>query len=131
MPYKTKWPDSRQTSQGQKLTTSNPNDTHFAAARKAFSNRKLNRDSLPSPAKYLNEHGMLAKAPRGEWVSITCPVHAGGNESNPSLRVSLIDGHFKCMACSAKGGDVIALHRLITGASFMEAVLDLGGRFDG
>lgn len=74
---------------------------------------------------------MLAKAPCSEWVSITCPVHAGGNECTPSMRVSLIDGHFKCMACGEKGGDVIALHRLITGASFMEAVLDLGGRFDG
>jgi DNA primase len=86
---------------------------------------------LPSPAKYLNEHGMLAKPPRGEWVSVTCPAHAGGSESNPSLRVSLVNGNFKCMACGAKGGDVIALHRLITGASFMEAVLDLGGRVDG
>lgn len=131
MPYKTKWPDSRQTSSGQKLTTSNPNNTHFATARKAFSYRPLNRDSLPTPVAFLRRCGLLTKAPCSEWVSITCPVHAGGNERTPSMRVSLIDGHFKCMACGVKGGDVIALHRLITGASFMEAVLDLGGRFDG
>jgi hypothetical protein len=131
MPYKTKWPDSRQTSSGHKSTTSNQDNTDFAIARKAFSNRKLNRDSLPSPANYLSERGLLTKTPCSEWVSITCPAHAGGNESNPSMRVSLVDGHFKCMACDAKGGDVLALHRLITGASFMAAVIDLGGRFDG
>lgn len=131
MPYKTKWPDSRQTSSGHTFTISSNNNTDFPSARKAFSYRTLNRDSLPSPTTFLRERGLLAKAPRGEWVSITCPVHAGGKESNPSMRVNLIDGHFKCMACGAKGGDVIALHRLITGANFMAAVLDLGGRFDG
>jgi hypothetical protein len=131
MPFKTKWPDSRQTNSSHQTTISNSDNTHSAMSRKAFSNRKLIRDSLPSPAKYLNEHGMLAEAPRGEWVSITCPAHAGGAERNPSLRVSFVNGNFKCMACGAKGGDVIALHRLITGASFMEAVLDLGARFDG
>jgi hypothetical protein len=131
MAYKTKWPDSRQTSSGQKLTTSNPNNTHSARSRKAFSYRPLNRDSLPAPTTFLRERGLLTKALRGEWVSITCPVHAGGKESNPSMRVNLVDGHFKCMACGAKGGDIIALNQLFLGVSFGEAVLDLGGRFDG
>lgn len=93
--------------------------------------KTLDRDSLPTPAQYLSHRGLLKRKPCGEWAAITCPVHAGGKESNPSMRVNLIDGHFKCMACGEKGGDVIALHRLITGASFMEAVLELGGRFNG
>ena len=93
--------------------------------------RTLVKDSLPAPAQYLSHRGLLKRKPCGEWAAITCPVHAGGKELNPSMRVNLIDGHFKCMACGEKGGDVIALHRLITGASFMAAVFDLGGRFDG
>ena len=93
--------------------------------------KTLDRDSLPTPAQYLSHRGLSKRKPRGEWVAITCPVHAGGNERTPSMRVNLIHGHFKCMACGEKGGDVIALHRLITGASFMAAVLDLGGKFDG
>lgn len=91
--------------------------------------RTLDRGSLPTPAQYLSHRGLLKGKPRGEWAAISCPVHKGGSESNPSLRVSLIDGHFKCMACGAAGGDVIALHRIITGTNFLQAVQDLGGKF--
>ena len=41
----------------------------------------------------------------------------------------LLPQAFRCHACGVKGGDVIALHRLITGMGFAEAVRDLGGRF--
>ena len=92
--------------------------------------KAINRDSLPPPLQYLVSQGLLKRAPRGEWASICCPVHKGGTESNPSLRINLVDGHFKCMACGASGGDVIALHRLVTGAGFIAAVEELGGRFD-
>lgn len=94
------------------------------------SNRKaIDRASLPSPLQYLTGRGLLKGKTRGEWISIRCPVHKAGAEDNPSLRVSLADGHFKCMACGASGGDLIALHRLITGLGFLDAVRDLGGRF--
>jgi len=91
--------------------------------------RALDRDSLPTPLQYLTERGLMKGKVRGEWASIVCPAHKGGAEQNPSLRVSQIDGHFRCLACGVKGGDIIALHRLITGAGFREAVRDLGGRF--
>ena len=92
--------------------------------------RTLDRGSLPTPAQYLSHRGLFKGKPRGEWAAICCPVHKGGTESNPSLRVSLVDGHFKCMACGAAGGDVVALHRIIAGVGFMDAVRELGGRFD-
>lgn len=92
--------------------------------------KSLNHGSLPAPLQYLTERGLLERKPRGEWAAIICPTHKGGAEKNPSLVVSLIDGHFKCMACGASGGDVIALHRLVTGLGFLDAVRDLGGRFD-
>jgi hypothetical protein len=91
--------------------------------------RSVDRASLPSPLAYLKQRGAFTTKPRGEWASICCPSHKGGDEQHPSLRVSLTDGHFRCHACGAKGGDVIALHRLATGLGFVEAVHDLGGRF--
>ena len=89
----------------------------------------LDRASLPSPLQYLTGRNLLKGKTRGEWVSIRCPAHKGGAEKTPSLGVNLIDGHFKCRTCGAKGGDLIALHRLIASMSFLDAVRDLGGRF--
>jgi CHC2-type zinc finger protein len=89
----------------------------------------LDHSSLPAPAHYLAERGLLMRKPRGEWTQIRCPAHKRGDERNPSMSVSLVDGHFRCHACGASGGDVLALHRLVTGLGFRESVVDLGGRF--
>lgn len=101
-------------------------------SRKVLERRKvLDRQSLPAPLQYLTERGLLKRkpGPREEGAAITCPAHKGGAEKNPSLIVSKIDGHYRCMACGVSGGDLVALHRLITGAGFLEAVRELGGRF--
>lgn len=99
-------------------------------SRKPIAARKsLDRESLPTPLQYLSERGLLKRKAPGEWAAIVCPTHKGGTEKNPSLRVNLIDGHYRCMACRASGGDLVALHRLITGMGFKDAVRDLGGRF--
>lgn len=93
--------------------------------------KSLDRSTLPTPLQYLTERGLHKGKQRGQWVSICCPAHKAGAEDHPSMRVSVTDGHFKCMACGAKGGDLVALHRLITGLSFRDAVRDVGGRFHG
>lgn len=89
----------------------------------------LDRASLPTPLQYLHDRHLIAGKQRGQWLSIVCPAHKAGGEHHPSMRVSVADGHYRCMACGAKGGDIIALHRLITGVGFRAAVNDLGGRF--
>lgn len=86
---------------------------------------RFDRAQLPTPARYLDSRGLLPDS-RGAWAAIRCPVHKQGAEANPSMRVNLGDGHFRCMACGAKGGDVLALHRLITGVGFIEAARELG-----
>ena len=88
--------------------------------------KTLDRSSLPDPLNYILERGLSTGRPRGEWATIRCPVH---DDDHPSMNVSITDGHFRCHACGAKGGDIIALHRLITGMGFLDAVRDLGGRF--
>ena len=89
----------------------------------------LDRESLPTPLQYLTERNLLTGKARGAWASIRCPAHKAGGEENPSMRVNTIDGHYRCMACGEKGGDLVALHRLFTSLGFRDAVKDLGGRF--
>ena len=114
---------------------STPTQTGLDLYRRIFSSKSgaprqsLDRRSLPTPSQYLTERGLLKSKARGEWAAITCPAHKGGAEQNASLRVSQIDGHYCCHACGVKGGDIVALHRLITGMGFIEAVSGLGGRF--
>lgn len=88
--------------------------------------RVFDKALLPTPARYLDSRGLLPTSVRGPWAAIRCPSHKQGGEVNPSLRVSLEDGHFRCMACGVKGGDVLALHRLFTGSGFVEAARELG-----
>ena len=115
--------------------TTNLTETGLHLYRQIFSSktragrRSLDPGSLPTPSQYLTERGLLKGKARGEWTAIICPAHKGGSENHPSLGVSMVDGHFRCHACGAKGGDIIALHRLATGLGFREAVRDLGGRF--
>jgi hypothetical protein len=114
---------------GMRQDLGSPGLAHYDRLFGRRTRRELDRDSLPSPIQYLSQRGLLKRGARGNWASITCPVHKNGNEANPSLRVNLIDGHFKCMACGASGGDIVALHRLASGLGFVDAVHAVGGRF--
>jgi CHC2 zinc finger len=102
----------------------------FAGRARTSGTTPFCRDKLPTPTRYLTDRGFLVRQPQGEWVTIVCPRHKGGNEKRPSMGVSLADGHFRCHACGAKGGDIIALHRLITGMGFRDALRDLGALGD-
>ena len=117
-------------------STQHPHDNAYAGPahyERLFGSRRaapeLDRGSLPTPTAYLRARGLFKQRVRGEWVSVRCPAHKSGNETHPSMRVSLVDGHFRCMACGVAGGDIVALHRLVTGLGFRDAVRDLGGRF--
>ena len=91
---------------------------------------KLDRQSLPPPLSYIASSGLRIGKCSGAWISVCCPIHKSGAEKNPSLSVNINDGHFICHSCGIKGGDILALHRLIhPGLGFREAVHDLGGRF--
>lgn len=60
-------------------------------------------------------------APRGTgWCEGgLCPFHADNQAG--SFKVSLDTGAFKCFACGAKGGDIIAFIQLRDGLSFVDA----------
>jgi DNA primase len=80
------------------------------------------RDALPDPATYYLSVGLRLLG-RGLWRSVLCPFH---QDHKPSLRVNVETGSFRCMACGAKGGDVLAFHRMRHGLSFLQAARDLG-----
>ena len=91
---------------------------------------KLDRRSLPSPLSYLASAGIRIGKRGGDWIGVCCPIHKGGAEKNPSMSVEVNTGGFFCHSCGIKGGDIVALHRLIhPNLGFREAVADLGGRF--
>ena len=82
----------------------------------------FDRNLLPNPSKYYSEQGLKLTGD-GEWRKALCPFH---KDTRPSLGVRLESGSFRCMACGASGGDVLAFHILRYGMGFMEAAKSLG-----
>ncbi|SEA50561.1 CHC2 zinc finger domain-containing protein [Nitrosospira multiformis] len=80
------------------------------------------RNLLPTPFQYYKGQG-LKFIGGGEWKSACCPFH---DDKRPSLRVRLDTGGFRCMACGAYGGDVLAFHMQRHRLSFVEAAKQLG-----
>jgi len=82
----------------------------------------FDRTMLPSTITYFNGQG-LRLIGRGAWRSTRCCFH---EDARPSLRINVETGAYKCMACGAKGGDVLDFHRARHGLSFPQAARDLG-----
>ena len=87
----------------------------------------IERAKRIDPAAFLQSRGLMTKRTPGDWAAIRCPVHKQGKEQHQSMRINLRDGHYRCMVCGERGGDLIALHRLLTGARFTDAVRELAG----
>ena len=84
----------------------------------------LNRSGMLSVETYLDREGLDWKK-SGAAALLRCPFH---DDTRPSLLLNLADGHYRCLACGERGGDLIAFHRQRTGLGFAEAVRELGGR---
>ena len=80
------------------------------------------RDRLPDPAKYFEEQGFTFIG-GGEWRSTKCVFHP---DHDPSLRVRLASGSFRCMTCGAKGGNIVDFHMKRHGLDFKETARELG-----
>ncbi|MDE2420895.1 MAG: hypothetical protein KGO49_06920 [Gammaproteobacteria bacterium] len=78
----------------------------------------FNRSALPSPEAYYMSIAQLTLIGSGEWRNAICPFH---DDTNPSLRINVAIGCFRCMACDAKGGDVIAFHMKKHNMTFINA----------
>lgn len=80
------------------------------------------RDLLPDPLAYFAAEGVQLSG-RGPWRDALCPFHT---DTRPSLRVNAETGAFRCMACGASGGDVLAFHRRRHEMGFIETARALG-----
>lgn len=81
------------------------------------------RANLPFPVEYYKTQNINLKVSGAKWQSTKCPFHA---DTNPSLRVNVETGSFRCMACAARGGDVLAFHQQRYRLNFVEACKQLG-----
>ncbi len=87
-----------------------------------FYESAFNRGRLPLPNDYYRNQGLKLTG-GGEWKSAICPFHA---DKKPSLRIRLDSGGFRCMACGAHGGDVLAFHMQRYHLGFVSAAKALG-----
>jgi DNA primase len=82
----------------------------------------FDRRLLPTPAAYYAGEGVKLLG-RGAWRDALCPFH---QDTSPSLRVRIETGAFRCMACGAHGGDVLAFHMQRHVPRFVAAAKSLG-----
>jgi hypothetical protein len=81
------------------------------------------REKLPHPVSYYEALGLTLRGPRSaEWKTTECRFHGGSD----SMRIKVSTGAFVCMACGARGADVLAYERAVYGIGFFEAAKRLG-----
>jgi hypothetical protein len=87
---------------------------------------RLNRKLLPTPLTVLSQLSIRPGRPNqpGYW-KLCCPFHKDGKESNPSLNLHHTNGHYRCHACGAKGGDILDFYMQITSLGFIDACISL------
>lgn len=83
----------------------------------------FNRELLPEPVTYYEAHGLTLQGPlSAQWHTTECRFHGGSD----SMRIKVSTGAFVCMACGARGGDVLAYEMAVYGIGFVEAAKRLG-----
>ncbi|MBI5427672.1 MAG: hypothetical protein HZA02_05245 [Nitrospinae bacterium] len=104
---------------------------HGRAGNPAKSNRfhftksllRAQRQNLPSPEKFYRRQFPGLKARHG-WALVRCVFH---DDKNPSLSINLVEGHFRCFSCGAKGGGIIDFRMMQTGLPFRDVIRELEG----
>lgn len=87
----------------------------------------FNRNLLPNPISYYESQGYRLVGPRAAaWRTTECRFHGGSD----SMRIKVSSGAFRCFACEAAGGDVIAFHMATFDVSFIDASKALGAWVD-
>ena len=88
---------------------------------------KFSRKDLPSAITYYEKQNIKLKG-NGAWRDAICPFHT---DTKPSLRINIERGAYRCMACGAHGGDVLAFHMHLYSMSFIVACKALGAWIGG
>lgn len=79
------------------------------------------KDRLPDPISYFEGEGLKLQG-KGKWRTTSCDFHGGSD----SMRINTGTGGWVCMACNARGGDVLAHFMAAHGLDFISAAQTLG-----
>jgi hypothetical protein len=103
-------------------TTNYLKQTHVSTYLRQY--KKFHPERLPPASPYyVKQFPGLKPGKMRLWVSVRCCFH---EDTQPSLRLHLISGAFRCFACGAKGGDVLAFQQLRYNMTFRAAVSFFG-----
>lgn len=94
-------------------------DTYFM-----LGNRIIYMHQLPSPEIYYQQQFPNLRQTKQHWTSVQCCFH---EDRQPSLRLNLTNGGFRCFGCGARGGNVISFHCQRYQLSFVQSLIALGG----
>ena len=86
-----------------------------------FSRKALHR--TPTETIHYYESQGLAITGSGKWVKALCPFH---NDTQPSLGINTETGGYNCLACGARGGDILAFHMHHHSMGFIDAAKAVG-----
>ena len=84
--------------------------------------RKALKKSPTEIIKYYESHGLVITG-TGKWRKALCPFH---QEKQPSLGINTETGGYSCLACGARGGDILSFHMHKHGMGFIQAAKELG-----
>jgi len=93
------------------------NNKVYRNCKKSF----VDHDLLPTPASYYSNQFPNLNI-KSEWVKVLCPFH---DDHTPSLNINTAFGGYRCWACGAKGGDVLAFQMQRYSQTFKEAAIAL------
>ena len=91
--------------------------------RESIRKRGFDRNRLPAVADYYQPVFGELRFNASGWTKVRCVFHEDGHAS---LSIHREFGAFRCFACDARGGDVLAFEMLRSGADFKSAARALG-----
>ncbi len=93
------------------------------ALRRGERKRGFDRNRLPAVADYYRPVFGDLQFNASRWAQVRCVFHEDGTAS---LSIHGERGAFRCFACNARGGDMLAFEMLLSGADFKSAARALG-----
>lgn len=91
-----------------------------------FSRKAIQKSSAEIISYYENQ-GLQVNG-NGKWVKAICPFH---QDTHPSLGINTETGGYNCLACGARGGDILAFHMHYYSMPFIAACKALGALVGG
>lgn len=89
--------------------------------------RKALQKSPTEIINYYESHGLVITG-AGKWRKVLCPFHA---DTQPSLGINTETGGYNCLACGARGSDILSFHMHYHSMPFVEACKALGAWIGG